>query len=222
MNPGNEQSFHTEWIERYLLGELQGEELEQFIQRLRIDSAFQREVTLQRTIVEQSKQVGRADMRQELKALHQQLGFAQGKRRVLAFPFYAVAAAIAFLLIVTTVFYFFNHNRTIPDASSTSDPKGQPIPATLAFIRFQASIQDPSMGFSGTKADSTTPILLYPAIATSPAYQFDDTLRLYGTFTPSQLALQYHPSTEQYTLLLDSTAYSLQRYRPIQALNIEP
>ncbi len=51
MNPESEANFHTEWIEQYLSGALQGEELEQFEHRLRTEPAFEREVRLQRSIM---------------------------------------------------------------------------------------------------------------------------------------------------------------------------
>ncbi|MDQ3291375.1 MAG: hypothetical protein M3Q05_08815, partial [Bacteroidota bacterium] len=107
---GNERQFHTEWIERYLSGELQGEELERFIQRLHLDSAFRQEVAVQRSIVAQAQLIGREDLRQDLKSLHRQFGFNQSqpginqdnfnqtKTKTKTIPVYLYAVAATILL----------------------------------------------------------------------------------------------------------------------------
>ncbi|PSR53065.1 hypothetical protein AHMF7605_05755 [Adhaeribacter arboris] len=221
MLPGNERPLHTEWIERYLLGELQGEELEKFIYRLHRDNTFRQEVTVQRSIVDQAHVIGREDLRQDLKSLHRQLGFNKGEnnkqeKNTSSFNFYAVAASILLLLAATAVFYFAYHpSEKTPTVAQVKTPELSSQPQHLN-IKYQIIGQDPAIGFSGTNTDSNTTILLYQA--SSPAYRFDDTLRLYGNFAAKQLTLQYNQSKEQYTLLIDSLSYPLQRYRPKQAL----
>jgi hypothetical protein len=218
MKPENEKPFHTEWIERYLGGELQGEELEQFIHRLHTDAAFQQEVALQRSIVAQAHQVGREELQKQLKSLHRQLGFAEKKNKYQPQIYYAVAATLLLLLVAAFVFYF--SYRPLEKTPAISGVKEEVLSKQPVLIRLQVKGQQPNMGFSGTYTDSTTTVLLYPA--QSPAYRFDDTLRLYGTFEAHQLTLQYDQAKEQYTLLIDSLAYPLQRYRPKQALPRAP
>jgi hypothetical protein len=219
MNPESDNHFHTEWIERYLLGELKGEELTEFNHLLRTDPTFHHEVVLQRSIIEQAQQVAREDMRQQLKDLHRQLGFAKEKVRPLPFTFYAIAAAVVLLLVSTAVFYFSYFNQSVPGDTRTASANKKPaLLSQPAVIRLRVMGENPKMGISGVHRDSTVAILLYPATSTSPAYQFDDTLRLYGTFTPDHLTLQYDQAKEQYTLLIDSLSFPLQRYRPSQTL----
>ncbi|QMU28346.1 hypothetical protein [Adhaeribacter radiodurans] len=214
MMPVNEGHFHTEWIERYLAGELQGEELENFIHRLHSDNAFRQEVAVQRSIVDQAQLVGRQDLQQQLKSLHRQLGFAEVKSKSVSYTNYGVAASILILLTAAFVFYFiYQPNSRTPVLSQVKEEKLLKKPL---IIRYQVKEQDPTLGFSGATSDSTTTILLYQSSIS--AYQFDDTLRLYGNFTASQLTLQYNQAKEQYTLLVDSIGYPLQRYRPKQSL----
>src|SRR4051812_9688163 len=120
MNPESDKHFHTEWIEQYLLGELQGEELEHFIHRLRTDSVFRREVTLQRSITEQTQLVAREDMRQQLKTLHRQLGFAEEEKRQMPFTWYAIAATVVLLLVSTIVFYRSYLNQSVTGDTQTA------------------------------------------------------------------------------------------------------
>ncbi|MDQ4141266.1 MAG: hypothetical protein M3142_12185 [Bacteroidota bacterium] len=222
MMPENERQFHTEWIERYLSGELKGEELEQFILRLHRDSAFRQEVAVQRSIIAQAHLIGREELRQDLKNLHrqqgynQQLEYNQKKTKTIPLYLYAVAATVLLLLAFTGIFYFaYQPNQNTPTVAQVQKQESSNQSETL-HIQYQVTGQDPAIGFTGTNSDSTTTILLYPAA--SPAYQFNDTLRIYGNFAPDQLTLKYNQLKEQYTLLIDSNAYPLQRYRPKQAL----
>lgn len=212
MKPENEEPFHTEWIEQYLSGELQGEDLEQFNRRLHNDTAFRQEVALQRSIVSQAQLAGREEMHQQLKSLHRRLGFTEEKKRKQPF-YYAIAAAIFLLLAATIIFYLY-----LPPTGGGKNVAVNPEQALAktAIIRCRITGRPPAVGFSGTQTDSTTTILLYPA--PSAAYQFNDTLRLYGNFTADQLSLQYDEAKEQYTLTIDTVSYSLKRFRPKQAL----
>jgi hypothetical protein len=218
MEPVNERPFHTAWIEQYLSGELQGAELDQFMHRLHTDVAFRQEVALQRSIIAQAREVGRQELQKQLKSLHRQMGFAQEKQKRLPVSWYAVAAAILLLLAASVVFYFSYQ----PSGESQPVAKiNKPVLTKKSVvIRFGVTGLPPAIGFSGTQTDSTITILMYPA--QSAAYRFDDTLRLYGSFEPSQLSLQYNQAEEQYTLFIDSLAYSLQRYRPRQTLQPIP
>jgi hypothetical protein len=57
------------------------------------------------------------------------------------------------------------------------------------------------LGFGGANGkDTTVAILIYEASAGSRSYSFDDTLRLYGSFSPAQLTLQLDQQTGQYVL----------------------
>jgi hypothetical protein len=224
MIPDNEKYVDTALIEQYWLGRLQGEELQHFTFRLQADAAFYREVMLQKTIMEQAKEVGREDMRLELKRMHQQLGLGEEKVRQLNsrpthFPYMAIAASIIIVLISTAVLYFSYFKQT-----DTGNITGvvQPLPAQQVKIRFQLIGGAPDMGFSGVAKDSLTTILLYPAVSSSPAYQFDDTLHLFGDFSYQTLTLQYNQEKEQYILFSDSLAYPLQRFQPRQALQAAP
>ncbi|RDC65535.1 hypothetical protein [Adhaeribacter pallidiroseus] len=218
MKPENENNFHTEWIERYLSEELQGEDLEHFNRRLHTDGAFRQEVAVQRSIIAQTQSIGREDLRQDLKNMHRQFGFNQIEAKTKTTPsyYYAVAATILLLLAFTGIFYFTSRsNQDTPSMAQVQKEELTTQPQSLN-IRYQVTGQDPAIGFSGTGADSTTTILLYPAA--TPTYAFNDTLRLYGNFAPNQLTLQYNQAKEQYTLRIDSLAYLLQRFRPKQAL----
>ncbi|MBT1696004.1 hypothetical protein KK083_03890 [Fulvivirgaceae bacterium PWU4] len=63
----------TEMIARYLQGELDAKDLEQFNARLATDDAFKREVELQRTIIKNITRAGRHALRSQLKQYHQQI-----------------------------------------------------------------------------------------------------------------------------------------------------
>lgn len=63
----------TEMIARYLQGELEGKDLEQFNARLATDDAFKREVALQRAIIKNITRAGRHALKSQLKQYHQQV-----------------------------------------------------------------------------------------------------------------------------------------------------
>lgn len=60
-------------IERYLLGELSGELLQTFNEKMATDEAFQKEVTLEKAIVRGLKTAGRKEWALKLKSLHQEM-----------------------------------------------------------------------------------------------------------------------------------------------------
>jgi tetratricopeptide (TPR) repeat protein len=64
----------NELIEKYLLGELKGERLEAFKEKLAADAGFRKEVALEQAIVRNLKTVGRADLRLKLEGFHQEMG----------------------------------------------------------------------------------------------------------------------------------------------------
>ncbi|QHT70239.1 hypothetical protein GXP67_28120 [Rhodocytophaga rosea] len=227
MIPENEKYVDTALIEQYWLGRLQGEDLQNFTIRMKADIAFYQEVMLQKTIMEQATEVGREDMRRELKQMHQRLGLSgiqakEAPTRQIHFPYLAVAASILILLLSTAVLYFSYFKQSGTGPSTAVVQPVQPLPAQQVKIRFQVIGGAPDMGFSGIDKDSLTTILLYPAVSSSPAYQFDDTLHLFGEFSTQQLRLQYNPEKEQYILFSDSMAYPLQRYQPRQTLQPTP
>jgi hypothetical protein len=224
MIPENEKFIDTALIEQYWLGRLQGEELQNFTFRMQADAAFYQEVMLQQSIMAQAREVGREDMRRELKQMHQRLGLEElpAKElptRQLHFPYLAVAASLLILFISAAILYFsyFKPSDTGPVTTVV-----QPLPAQQVKIRFQVIGGAPDMGFSGVNKDSLTTVLMYPAVSSLPAYQFDDTLHLFGDFSTQQLRLQYNQEKEQYILFADSLAYPLQRYQPRQILQAAP
>jgi hypothetical protein len=221
MNPENEAGSHTEWIEQYLLGELSGAELEQFEHRLRTEPAFEREVRLQRSIMMQAEQVGREDLRRQLKTMHRQFGFVRKDKKHLSFRFYAIAASITLLVVAGCIYYVFYLHRFADHRTPIASSANHSLPSPT-FIRYQVTGGGPNMGFSGAQTDSTVAILIETGRPGPPFYQFDDTLHLFGPFAPNRLTLQYDPAKEQYTLLEGSLSYPLQRYRPMQVLKAAP
>ena len=156
--------------------------------------------------------------------MHQRLGLGglpakEAPTRQLHFPYMAVAASLVILFISAAILYFSYFKQP---GSGPATAVVQPLPAQQVKIRFQVIGGAPDMGFSGVNKDSLTTILLYPAVSSSPAYQFDDTLHLFGEFSTQQLRLQYNPEKEQYILFADSLAYPLQRFQPRQTLQAAP
>ena len=241
MNPDNQS--RSEWIEQYLRRELEGDELDQFNERLRTDADFGREVAAQRAIFVHIRRVGRAALRRKLVAVRSQLDLPwpgenfQPDTRALpqetTFPpvreqsgvrrYYAVAAAIALLLLSSGRGYWYRRTPAAPTtqrgAAQRSAAKDASTSAPQATtIRLERTGGSRNFGFGGADSqDTTLAVLLYP-VALTKAYQFDDTLRLYGNFNAAWLFLQYDSNTKRYTLREDSLSYPLQRYRPRQAL----
>jgi hypothetical protein len=234
----------TDLIDRYLKNALQGEELKAFEERVTTDSFFKKEVELQRRLVLLLKEKGLREMFQKTEQevykkkdeSEQLLGenhvpnvFQKADQDV--FPeenpplkkihtswntFYAVAAAIAFFLIVGAILYF---------SLNSDDVKfGNPQLATIAY---DGDI-NPPFPTMGTRGASDTPpqyapVLIYPPTGKYTFhYQFADTLRLYGNFDASTLSVSYQNKSEQYLLIIDSVEYKLQRNKTITPLTTNP
>jgi tetratricopeptide (TPR) repeat protein len=69
-----DETNKNEAIEKYLKGQLKGEQLVAFEDQLSNDARFRQEVALERAIVRNLKTVGRADMRSKLESFHQEMG----------------------------------------------------------------------------------------------------------------------------------------------------
>jgi tetratricopeptide (TPR) repeat protein len=68
-----DETNKNEAIEKYLLGELKGEQLAAFREKLASDAGFQKEVALEQAIVRNLKAVGRSDLRMKLERFHQEM-----------------------------------------------------------------------------------------------------------------------------------------------------
>jgi hypothetical protein len=244
---------HTEWIEQYLNGELEGDALNQFNERLQADASFKREVEVQRAIVVQIRQSGRAALRSKLVEVIDQLDLPwpvesyEDNSPTESFPeepslpireqanrwrYYAIAATVTLLLVGSGVGYWLYRSTPVAitkQQSAATDTRQQteskattPLPQ-IASIRLERIGKGRTFGFGGAGSkDTTLSVLLYPAGSGVKAYQFGDTLRLYGNFNLVRLLVQYDQRTKHYTLLEDSIGYPLQRYRPRQALTLAP
>jgi tetratricopeptide (TPR) repeat protein len=125
----------NELIEKYLLGALQGEDLEAFKEKLAADAGFRKEVALEQAIVRNLKKAGRADMRLKLEGFHQDMGPVlemenpaqpeeQEQQAVTAkvIPLYArkyllmAAASVTLLLASTLTLHTLLQNRHTPEA----------------------------------------------------------------------------------------------------------
>lgn len=243
MDISNNEESHTEWIDRYLQGDLEKKERERFAHRLQHDEEFRREVEMQQAIAREARKIGREAFREELKELGQRLdlpwpepttfsskaptnlngdGFKQK-------PFwftirYQVAAAAVLLLLATAALGYWYYAR--PSGSSTAREERVRQPQEnnpqLALIPWEIRGKEPDLGFSGSSQDSSIAVLIYPEVASGRTYQFDDTLRLHGHFTPSRLRLLYDREAEQYRLREGTTVYPLQRYHSRQPLQPSP
>lgn len=233
----------SEWIDQYLLGELKDGELDQFQQQLQTDANFKQEVEVQKTIFLQARKVGRDAMRQQLKELHQRPDLrlpgdnilrskkkamklktivppALNPKRTRIYQYYALAASIALLLVVSFLVYFLYPTAPANNMAQRNNATAkESIRPQLFIIRLEKSGDTRNFGFGGTdEKDTTVAVLIYPAEKGSKSYQFNDTLRLYGRFVPERFSLQYIQNTGQYMLREGSVLYPLQRYHPQQAL----
>jgi hypothetical protein len=235
MNQDNQK--RTEWIDQYLLGQLEGEELGKFMQYMQSDAAFKREVEVQRAILLNLRKAGRVAARQQIVEIQERIHIpwppetAQQAAEVapviqLSTPntpkqvsYYAIAAAVTVLLVASLMGYFFYRDATSPSlAVNNSDSIHSDRPA-VALIPLTRTRGSEELGFGGgDKPDTTITILIYKTGKRDRAYQFDDTLRLYGTFSLKQLSLQLDQKTGNYTLMEGGVPYVLQRYLPLQQL----
>jgi hypothetical protein len=136
------------------------------------------------------------------------------------FPYYAIAATITVLLLASVIGYFFYSNSPSTHVAVNNNPdRIQSEGPTMAVIPFARTRESGELGFGeGDKQDTTITILIYKTEKRDRSYQFDDTLRLYGTFSHNQLILSLDQKTGQYTLLDGAVPYALQRYQPQQPL----
>lgn len=228
----------TEWIDQYLLGELKDNELIQFKQQMKTDANFRQEVEVQKALFLQARKVGRDAMREQLKDMHQRLELSwpvestlrtqqkpvvlpvPNRKRFRNFQYYTIAASITLLLIASLIGYFLytgSPPNTIAQRKNATGTKS--VTPRLFYIRLEQSGATQNFGFGGTAGtDTTVAVLIYPAEKGGKSYQFDDTLRLYGSFVPARLSLRYDQNTGQYIIREDSVWYPLQRYRVQQAL----
>jgi hypothetical protein len=238
------------WIDRYLNNELRGESLREIEEKLRTDEDFRQEVELQRRLIVKIKENGlRADLEQlesELSLVEdaswpalptqprpawpgtdpdeappRRLGGEERTSGGPALPsssvrrtYYAVAAAIA-LLVVAGATAYLSFNRS---------PGVFPSPE-LTTISYEGDAQPPFpvMGIRGDAPPQYVPVLIYPPTGEyTHHYQFADTLRLYGTFTPGRLTVSYQREGGQYELRSDEARYRLRRTATIEPLVAAP
>lgn len=70
---------NEEFIEQYLSGELAGDRLREIEARLAADAAFRRQVEVQQAVIQQTKKMGRAELRQRLRKLEERISESDGQ-----------------------------------------------------------------------------------------------------------------------------------------------
>ncbi len=103
-----------EWIEQYLEGQLTGEELKAFEQKMAEDPTFAAEVKLQREIAEAMTEHDVIDLSRKLRSIqHQKKRPSGGSGRMIIFRrLLQIAAGLAFLVAVYFVYENFNQANT--------------------------------------------------------------------------------------------------------------
>ncbi len=111
-----DETNQDELIEQYLQGELRGEELAQFEEKVSSDEQLKKEVALQRAIIKNIKIAGRQDWAGKLEKIHQDMVTPVEKEksvvrtlapvRKIAWKKYFLAAASVLLVILSAVFVF--------------------------------------------------------------------------------------------------------------------
>lgn len=111
-----EEELYT-WIEDYLAGELKGESLAEFENRLKTDSDFARQVELHRNLEAAFRDPRERELADHLKKANQNFNHQNDKKKIIPFwknpRVWAVAAAAVILVLVWV--YPFQENR-IKDA----------------------------------------------------------------------------------------------------------
>jgi hypothetical protein len=238
------------WIDRYLNNELRGESLREIEEKLRTDEDFRQEVELQRRLVSRSKKMACGPTWSGWKANFpwwrtrpwpafptqlrpawpgtdpggappRRLGGEEPASGGPSLPssslrrtYLAVAAALA-LLVVAGAAAYLALNR---------GPGVFPSPE-LTTISYEGDAQPPFpvMGIRGDAPPQYVPVLIYPPTGEyTHHYQFADTLRLYGTFTPGRLTVSYRREGDQYELRSDEAWYPLRRTGAIEPLVAAP
>lgn len=104
-----------ERIERYLLGEMEGKDLEEFDRALSADQSLANEVELQRAIMEAVREEDIGRFQQTLKEIQAEKNQSQSRRRRFSVPRYmAIAASLAVLLLAA---YFIYRSLNAPPSS---------------------------------------------------------------------------------------------------------
>jgi tetratricopeptide (TPR) repeat protein len=102
----------TELIEKYLRGELDGDLLNFFREKLSSDRAFLDEVNMQKELTEAIRGVGRDRLKVRFKSFHEDvLSYHSNNRRENRIPFYAVAATLSIVLL-GLAYYLFERTTT--------------------------------------------------------------------------------------------------------------
>jgi len=120
----------NELMEQYLLGQLTGELLAAFEEKLASDAAFRQEVALEKAILKNLRKVGRQEWALKLENFHQEMESAGAEetpviplKRPIASEdkfyskkvFFAIAATIVLLLLATIILITIN-NKTNPQS----------------------------------------------------------------------------------------------------------
>lgn len=104
-----------ERIERYLLGEIEGKDLEEFDQALSEDQGLATEVELQRAIMEAVREKDIYRFQQTLKEIQDEKDKSQkGNRRFFIPPYLTIAASLAVLVLAA---YFIYRSLNTPPSS---------------------------------------------------------------------------------------------------------
>jgi len=208
-----------EVIELYLNGNLEGEMLEAFENRLQKDGEFRKLVALEKEVLEGLDGLAMEDLQKELDEIHEDeketgseyAGLrekfektheeiapsrAGGKvqmpgRNML---YWKVAAAVA--LLVTSGIIIFMYFQ-------------QPDEAVLAYVQVSEVGPDGNLARGGA-ADSLQVMIFPPTDTYDNHYQLSGILTLYGNFTSESLQLFYSPATDKYFLETKGRRYALE------------
>lgn len=134
-----ENTNKDELIEQYLLGELSGDLLNEFKEKLAADDQFKKDVAMQSAFIRNIKTTGREEWTLKLKAIHNEMNFAGvkaeekpvAKKIVPLKSFYQkkyyLAVAASIILIIFSTFLLINMNNR-PGAERVFQTFYQPYP----------------------------------------------------------------------------------------------
>lgn len=189
----------TDLIDQYLEGELSGEALREFEERLNEDREFRKEVALQQKIAHTIKEQERAKLKSEIKQLFNEeinnkesggapvIDIASRRRN------FAIAAIVTVVLVASVLFIVNQREVVRPqivylEIKLLPGSRGSlPVPDSLAV---DIVSEDPAYSFH---------------------YQLGDTLRLYGDFDKHELGIFYEPNDELYLLQWEGQEYELEK-----------
>lgn len=120
----NEHDHNDDLIGQYLLGQLEGDVLEKFKERLASDEIFRNEVALQKAMIQNIKAVGRNEWKEKLQYMHNNLNILSDETgeemtvskqlaSVKSFyqnKYFLWAAASVILIVVSTLLIVSNNN----------------------------------------------------------------------------------------------------------------